>query len=154
ATGALLLPFRCCRTAQLDRQIWSTWCRSYLGNARHWPACAFLARRVAARAERRPRTPLVEHLRSEPARFASPSAGSPAPHAHPTEVLAMLIAVTGATGFLGRYLLRHLAGEGHRLRCWYRPASDRGGLDDVAHALEWLPGQLGDEAATGRLVRG
>jgi nucleoside-diphosphate-sugar epimerase len=66
----------------------------------------------------------------------------------------MLIAVTGATGFLGRYLLRHLAGEGHRLRCWYRPASDRSGLDDVARALEWVPGQLGDEAATERLVLG
>jgi nucleoside-diphosphate-sugar epimerase len=66
----------------------------------------------------------------------------------------MLIAVTGATGFLGRYVVRHLAAAGHRLRCWYRPTSDRTGLDDVAGAIEWLPGGLGDEAATAALVRG
>ncbi len=65
----------------------------------------------------------------------------------------MRIALTGATGFLGRYLVRHLAAAGHRLRCWHRPAGDRTGLDDVAAAVEWLPGTLGDEAATAALVR-
>jgi nucleoside-diphosphate-sugar epimerase len=65
----------------------------------------------------------------------------------------MLIAVTGPTGFLGRYLVRHLAGAGHRLRCWYRPGSDRGGFEG-AGPIDWLPGQLGDEAATRDLVRG
>src|SRR6516162_10134094 len=48
----------------------------------------------------------------------------------------MLIAITGATGFLGRYVVRHLAGAGHRLRCWHRPDSDRSRMDDVAHAVE------------------
>lgn len=66
----------------------------------------------------------------------------------------MFIGVTGATGFLGRYLVRHLAAEGHRLRCWYRPSSDRGGLDFPADRLEWVPGQLGDRAAAAALVRG
>ncbi|HXG09021.1 MAG TPA: NAD(P)-dependent oxidoreductase [Gemmataceae bacterium] len=66
----------------------------------------------------------------------------------------MDIAITGATGFLGRYLVRQLAGSGHRLRCWYRPSSDRRGFDDVARSIEWLPGQLGDEKATAALVRG
>jgi nucleoside-diphosphate-sugar epimerase len=66
----------------------------------------------------------------------------------------MQIALTGTTGFLGRYLVRHLAAAGHRLRCWYRPTSDRTGLDDVASAIEWLPGGLGDETATLALVRG
>src|SRR5581483_653003 len=66
----------------------------------------------------------------------------------------MNIALTGGTGFLGRYLIRHLAELGHRLRCWYRPTSDRGGLDDVASAVTWLPGQLGDPGATTELVRG
>lgn len=65
----------------------------------------------------------------------------------------MHIAVTGGTGFLGRYILRRLAADGHRLRCWHRPQSDRAGLDDIASAIEWLPGELGGgDAAT--LVRG
>src|SRR5262249_27395518 len=64
------------------------------------------------------------------------------------------IAVTGATGFLGRYIVRLLAGTGHRLRCWYRPASDRSGLEDVAAAVEWLPGELGDATAPRRMVAG
>lgn len=66
----------------------------------------------------------------------------------------MRIAVTGATGFLGRYLVRHLAGAGHRLRCWYRPTSDRTGFDAVASAVEWVPGSLGDAQATAALVQG
>jgi nucleoside-diphosphate-sugar epimerase len=66
----------------------------------------------------------------------------------------MLIAVTGATGFLGRYLVRHLAEAGHRLRCWYRPGSDRSGMGPIAHAIEWLPGVLGDEAGVRELIRG
>jgi hypothetical protein len=48
----------------------------------------------------------------------------------------MLIAVTGATGFLGRYLVRQLADASHRLRCWYRPASDRGGFGKHAQAID------------------
>src|SRR5438046_2593445 len=66
----------------------------------------------------------------------------------------MRIALTGATGFLGRYLVRHLADTGHRLRCWFRPGSDRSGFDKQAGAIEWLPGELGDEAAARELVRG
>lgn len=66
----------------------------------------------------------------------------------------MRIAITGATGFLGRYLVRHLAGNGHHLRCWYRIGSDRSGFEDQAGAIEWLPGSLGDEAATTELVKG
>ena len=59
----------------------------------------------------------------------------------------MRIAVTGATGFLGRYLVRHLADAGHRLHCWHRPGSDRSGFEDLADAIDWLPGELGEEAA-------
>jgi nucleoside-diphosphate-sugar epimerase len=66
----------------------------------------------------------------------------------------MHIAITGATGFLGRYLVRHLADAGHHLRCWYRPGSDRSGFVNQAGAIEWVPGSLGDEAATRELVRG
>lgn len=66
----------------------------------------------------------------------------------------MLIAVTGATGFLGRYLVRHLVAQGHRLRCWYRPSSDRAGFEELAASIDWLPGRLNDPVATDDLTRG
>jgi nucleoside-diphosphate-sugar epimerase len=68
-----------------------------------------------------------------------------------TEV-AMRIAITGATGFLGRYIVRHLSGLGHHLRCWYRPSADRSGFDGLS--VEWLAGELGDVAATRKFVSG
>src|SRR5437762_10125211 len=71
-----------------------------------------------------------------------------------TGEFCMRIAITGATGFLGRYLVRHLADGGHQLRCWYRPGSDRSGFESQADAIEWLPGSLGEESATQELVRG
>src|SRR5438552_15657126 len=66
----------------------------------------------------------------------------------------MLIAVTGATGFIGRYVVRQLAAGGHRLRCWYGPSSDRSGFESVAGAVDWLPGRLGDPQANDDLCRG
>jgi nucleoside-diphosphate-sugar epimerase len=63
----------------------------------------------------------------------------------------MKIAITGATGFLGRYLVCHLGGAGHSLRCWCRPKSDRTGFDK---AIEWLPGNLADAGSMTALVRG
>lgn len=66
----------------------------------------------------------------------------------------MRIAITGATGFLGRYIARQLADEGHALRCWFRPGSDRGGFEGVEAAIEWLPGELGDDTAATSLVEG
>ena len=66
----------------------------------------------------------------------------------------MKIAVTGATGFIGRYILREVAGAGHALRCWYRPSSDRSGLDEVSSVVEWLPGDLNDQRASESLVAG
>jgi nucleoside-diphosphate-sugar epimerase len=66
----------------------------------------------------------------------------------------MRIAITGATGFLGRYLVRHLAQGGHELRCWYRQGSDRSSFGPEAAAIQWQEGQLGDTAAVHELVRG
>src|SRR5262245_2450156 len=66
----------------------------------------------------------------------------------------MRIAVTGGTGFIGHYILRRLAGAGHRLRAWYRKESDRSGLDHMGDSVEWLPGELDDEQASHSLVHG
>jgi nucleoside-diphosphate-sugar epimerase len=68
--------------------------------------------------------------------------------------LVVLIALTGATGFLGRYIVRHLVRRGHRLRCWYRPASDRTGFDRESNSIDWLSGSLNEPDATRALVAG
>ncbi len=56
----------------------------------------------------------------------------------------MRIAVTGGTGFIGRYILRQLASEGHQLRAWYRPSSDCSGLEEIAEQTTWVRGALGE----------
>jgi nucleoside-diphosphate-sugar epimerase len=63
----------------------------------------------------------------------------------------MNIAVTGATGFLGRYIVNRLTEAGNQCRCWYRPESDRTGFSNP-DSVEWVPGSLGDEASTHALV--
>jgi nucleoside-diphosphate-sugar epimerase len=65
----------------------------------------------------------------------------------------MRIALTGATGFIGRYLVNHLADEGHALRCWHRASSDREGFDQVSD-LQWIEGDLGDRDGAKALVEG
>ena len=67
----------------------------------------------------------------------------------------MRIAVTGASGFLGRYIVNHLLGGGQACRCWHRPGrSDLGGFVDPGGRLEWVPGDLDDDASAGVLVKG
>jgi nucleoside-diphosphate-sugar epimerase len=64
----------------------------------------------------------------------------------------MRVAVTGATGFLGHYLVNHLLAEGHSCRCWCRPESDRGGFADGP--IEWVPGEMDDPKSAAALTQG
>ena len=66
----------------------------------------------------------------------------------------MRIAITGATGFIGHYLVHQLAEEGHRLRAWHRETSDRSDLADVSPSVEWQLGRLGLEQDAASLVDG
>lgn len=36
----------------------------------------------------------------------------------------MRITITAASGFIRRYIVRHLASLGHECSCWFRPESD------------------------------
>lgn len=64
----------------------------------------------------------------------------------------MRVAITGATGFIGRHLTNHLLKAGHQLRAWYRPGSDLGGF--VPGDLEWIEGGLNNPESGRLLVRG
>lgn len=65
----------------------------------------------------------------------------------------MKVAITGATGFLGHYIVRKMRAVGNDCRCWYR-SPDRCFQPDQASSVEWIPGELGDADACNQLVEG
>lgn len=62
-----------------------------------------------------------------------------------------IAAVTGATGYVGRFVTPALQAHDWHVRALARPASLRGGY---GAAPEWIEGDLGDAAALARLVSG
>ncbi len=63
----------------------------------------------------------------------------------------MRVALTGATGYLGRFVSADLHAQGHQLRALSRAHADRSGF---ACAIEWIDGDLRDPLAHTRLLEG
>jgi len=67
--------------------------------------------------------------------------------------MAGIVAVTGATGFIGAAVVERLLQAEWRVRALYRPASAcRAGVRNAS--VEWIPGALDDEDSLERLVKG
>ena len=65
----------------------------------------------------------------------------------------MTIAITGATGFIGRYIVQRLTASGESCRCWYRPDSDRSGFTQPSQ-IAWIQGDLTESETMPPLVEG
>ncbi len=64
------------------------------------------------------------------------------------------IAMTGATGFVGTHLLRHLLGKGYAVRVLVRDSARLSLPRETADRVETVQGALDDDAALSRLVAG
>ena len=63
-----------------------------------------------------------------------------------------LVALTGATGFIGTALIKQLNLAGWHVRALYRPKSGR--LPVNSKNLTWLAGELSDMASLNTLITG
>lgn len=63
----------------------------------------------------------------------------------------MLVAITGATGYVGRFIVAELLARGADVRALARPGADRGGFPGP---LSWVEGDLRRPDALAMLVRG
>ena len=63
----------------------------------------------------------------------------------------MIVAVTGATGYVGRFIVKKLLDEGVKVRAWRRPSSNLTGLPKN---IEWIDGDLSSPDSARALVEG
>lgn len=63
-----------------------------------------------------------------------------------------VVALTGATGFIGAALSEHLVRAGYRVRALYRPR--RGRVMRNTPGLQWIAGDLDDQAALAAVMQG
>jgi len=63
-----------------------------------------------------------------------------------------VIALTGATGFIGTALRERLVAAGYRVRALYRPRPGR--VLENAPGVKWIAGDLNDRDALAALVQG
>ena len=66
--------------------------------------------------------------------------------------MSRTIALTGATGFIGRTLARRLTSTGWQIRGLVRSSSQS--LPQIEIAIQWMEGDLGDPDSLRRLVSG
>ncbi|MFY9253587.1 MAG: NAD(P)-dependent oxidoreductase [Fuerstiella sp.] len=66
----------------------------------------------------------------------------------------MKVAITGATGFLGRHIVRKMHAVGNSCRCWFRSESNCYQPESAEAVLEWTHGELGDIEACEDLLQG
>lgn len=62
-----------------------------------------------------------------------------------------MVAITGATGIVGRFVVERLAREGSGIRALVRPTSDR---RELPPGVEWVVGGMTDSSALSDLVEG
>jgi nucleoside-diphosphate-sugar epimerase len=65
----------------------------------------------------------------------------------------MKVAITGATGFLGHYIVDRMQAEGNECRCWYR-SRERCYQPEHGSPVEWVAGALGDDHTVNELLDG
>ncbi|WP_338393449.1 NAD-dependent epimerase/dehydratase family protein [Fulvitalea axinellae] len=65
-----------------------------------------------------------------------------------------MIVLTGATGVIGKHILRNLVNRGHRVRCMLRPGRSQEGLPDYGELVSWQEASLFDPSDLENLLNG